>query len=181
MRQAHLMQRTQQYQTSASQQQRIDHNSTHKQQYHSVFLHMGKQMQQMSQSQQNLQQGQQPSRQSLHLELQIQIPPLKDSSQENKQDVQQTHVKKQHNVKPTLSSSTSQCDQGEKPKHGKTQLQRPKNGLAQERVTQKQKKLVEEAEELCTEEELLYTEDYSRLYEIEQEMNGSTSNKSCMT
>ena len=83
-------------------------------------------------------------------------------------------------MKSTLTSTTSLNLQEEKSET--LQLQREqlpeKTGLVEGKIEQKQQKLlVEEAEEevICTEQEVFYKEDHSRLYEIEQEMNGSTS------
>ena len=171
-RPAHVVQRTQ----PCTSQVQTDHKPSlaEQLQYHNLYLQLSKQMQQMSQSQPK----QQTSRQSLHIEVQIQMPPSMDPSQENKQEQlpQPQLEKQQQNLKSTSPSTTSQCDQEEKSKHEKVQLQREhhsqKNGLVQERMKQK---LVEEAEVSCIEEDLLYGEDHSVLYATKKEINSSTS------
>ena len=184
--QAHA-QRTQQYQSYTSHDQ-PDHKATDRQhqQYYNLFLaQLNKQMQQQSQAQQ---QPKQSSRQSLHIEVEIQIPPIKNLLQDKKQMVQQqsSEAKKQHNIGAASASATPQhTDQDKKSKHDETQLQREtrqqteklpqKTVLVQERIEQKQRKMVEETQELCIKEELYYANDHSRVYEIEREMmNGSS-------
>ena len=117
--------------------------------------------------------------------MEIEIQP----SQGNEQAVQeqlvqkQAQVKKQKITKSTLTSTTSLNYQEEKVKHVETQqMQREqlsaKTSLVEGKIEQKQQKLhIQEAEEevICTEEEVFYEEDHSRLCEIEREMNKSTS------
>ena len=195
-RQVHLMQRTQQHQRSASQQQ-IERTSTHQQQQCRTFhLQISKQQPSSIQqhSQEQLQQSQQKVQlttqlhQLFQLELEIEIPPSQGDEQAVQEQLvqKQAQVKKQQIVKSTLTSTASLNYQEEKSACIATQqLQKEqlsaKTSLVEGKIERKQQKLlVKEAEEevVCTEKEVFYEEDHSRLCEIEREINESTSN--CM-